>query len=414
MLKSLFGDLTLRDPQPAASGVAAAALLDIVIDEVNDRSQVIDRHLRDLFVTGSAAQAMRAHCASARDDQAPGTRVLALHDPLRLIAPTVLKMLSDAGGQPIERLHLRDQSTLATLAMIGRTTLPQRMDDTLRVYTAEVRAGTARAHDIPIALMERSDLACVVLGPMPPGAVDELLAALAVAAFSPTWCCPNLLFLLPADDEVLAERVRTTSWPRALRVHALCGPLMCATTAWNSVLSYWNLTKSATTRTPPMLAPAVGLGGSLGPQQIDRLHAAMPPAPMPRRAGPQGNRMLDPDEAGLMLRDLMQVDGMLYVTVVDANTGLPVAGEGHGADFSQAATAATEVLRMHRRTLRMTGHPRPLDPVDEIVVAVGSRYHLLRTLTSFPEHFVFAVLDKLRSNLATARFRLLEAQQTLG
>ncbi|HET7866177.1 MAG TPA: hypothetical protein VFL86_17400 [Burkholderiaceae bacterium] len=136
----------------------------------------------------------------------------------------------------------------------------------------------------------------------------------------------------------------------------------------------------------------------------------MPAAPAPRRAG----RVPDPQEAGLMLRELMQVEGMLYAMVVDSHTGQPVASEGTGVDFGQAATAATEVLRMHRRTLRMAGHPRPLEPVDEIVVAVGSRYHLLRTLTAFPEHIVFAVLDKLRSNLADARFRMLEAQQTLG
>ena len=412
MLKSLFGDLTLRDPHPPSSGFAATALLETVTGEINDRGQVVDRHLRDLFVMGSPAQAMRAHFAATRDDQLPGTRLLALHDPLRLLAPAMLKMLSEAGGQPIERLHLRDQSTLATLAMIGRTTLPRRMDDTLKVYTAEVRAGTVQAHDVPIALMERCDLACVVVGPMPPGALDELMASLVVAAFAPTWHCPNLLFLLPADGVALAEKIRNTSWPRALRVHALCEPLTCATSVWNALLSYWNLVKPATASTP-VLAPAGGLGGTLGPQQLDRLHAAVPPAPMPRKAGP-GSRMLNPGEAGQMLRDLMLLDGMLYVTVVDSDTGAPVAAEGQGADFSQAATAATEILRMHRRTLRMTGHPRPLDPVDEIVVAVGSRYHLLRTLTAFPEHFVFAVLDKLRSNLATARFRLLEAQQTLG
>lgn len=409
MLKSLFGDITLRDPHPGASGFAVTALLDTGSGELADRGQVLDRHLRDLFVTGSPAQAVRAHFAATRDDQMPGTRVLALHDPLRLIAPTVLQVLSEAGGQPIERLHLRDQSTLATLAMIGRTTLPRHMDDTLKVYTADVRAGTATAHDIPIALMERCDLACVVVGDMAPGAVCELLATLAVAAFAPTWHCPSLLFLLPADGEALADKVRAASWPRAVRVHAKCMPLMCATTAWSSVLSYWNLIKPPTA-VAPVLAPAVGLGGSLGPAQIDRLHAAMPAAPAPRRAG----RVPDPQGAGLMLRELMQVEGMLYAMVVDSDTGLPVASEGTGADFGQAAAAATEVLRMHRRTLRMAGHPRPLEPVDEIVVAVGSRYHLLRTLTAFPEHIVFAVLDKLRSNLAEARFRMLEAQQTLG
>jgi len=412
MLKSLFGDLTLRDPHASSSGIAATALLETLTGDVNDRGHMIDRHLRDLFVTGSPAQAMRAHFAATRDDQAPGTRLLALHDPLRLAAPAMLKMLSDAGGQPIERLHLRDQSTLATLAMVGRTTLPGRMDDTLKVYTAEVRAGTVQAHDIPIALMERSDLACVLVGPMPVGAMEELMASLVVAAFAPTWHCPNLLFLLPADEEPLAEKIRNTSWPRALRVHARCEPLTCATSIWNALLSYWSLVKPATSSTP-VLAPAVGLGGSLGPQQLDRLHAAVPTAPLPRKAGP-GSRMLDPGDASRMLRELMLLDGMLYVTVVDSDTGLPVAAEGQGADFGQAAAAATEILRMHRRTLRMAGHPRPLEPVDEIVVAVGSRYHLLRTLTASPEHFVFAVLDKLRSNLATARFRLLEAQQTLG
>jgi hypothetical protein len=37
----------------------------------------------------------------------------------------------------------------------------------------------------------------------------------------------------------------------------------------------------------------------------------------------------------------------------------------------------------------------------------------MRALHNQPEHFVLAVLDKLRCNLATTRFRIMEAQQSL-
>jgi hypothetical protein len=71
------------------------------------------------------------------------------------------------------------------------------------------------------------------------------------------------------------------------------------------------------------------------------------------------------------------------------------------------------VLTVHRRTLRQMGHWRSNDPVDEVLVTAGSRYHILRALQAHPDLFILAVLDKLRSNLAMTRFRIMEAQQVL-
>ena len=79
MLTSLFGDLGPRDgknkprdfddTQPdSQGGFAATAIMESVATEVNERGQIIDRHVSDLVVTGSPAQAIREHFAATRPD----------------------------------------------------------------------------------------------------------------------------------------------------------------------------------------------------------------------------------------------------------------------------------------------------------------------------------------------------------
>ena len=78
MLTSLFGDLGPRDgknkprdfddTQPdSQGGFAATAIMESVATEVNERGQIIDRHVSDLVVTGSPAQAIREHFAATRE-----------------------------------------------------------------------------------------------------------------------------------------------------------------------------------------------------------------------------------------------------------------------------------------------------------------------------------------------------------
>ncbi len=125
-------------------------------------------------------------------------------------------------------------------------------------------------------------------------------------------------------------------------------------------------------------------------------------------------RAPDAQRATSVLHELMLLDGLIFAALVDINSGQVVASEGRGPDIDRAAVAASEVLRVHRRTLRQLGHARVNDPVDEVLVTAGSRYHILRSLQAHPDFFILAVLDKLRSNLAMTRFRIMEAQQVLN
>ncbi len=476
MLKSLFGDLTpLREPaerRESPPDFVATAILESVAGEVDDRGQIVDRNLRDLFVTGSPAQAMRAHFAGSREEHGADQRIISLHDPAQMWAAAVIKALADASGQPVERLHLRDQTTLGTLAMIERTTLPRRAGDTLKVYHADVRGQGADVSAIPFALMERSDLTAVIVGPLPPSAIDEMLTQLRAAIASDTWHCPHLLFLLPVGASWIANKIEAMGWPVGLQVQTLAEPLTSASSVWNKLLAHWNQIKGGTSATattgaagspashvrsphggaaashvamprndagpsgfglasafaptyPPSLSPAPH-NESVHTNNTTTVLVASPAYPSAASAYPSASggdaasghdlsrRAPDAQRAASVLHELMLLDGLIFAALVDINSGQVVASEGRGPDIDRAAVAASEVLRVHRRTLRQLGHARVNDPVDEVLVTAGSRYHILRTLQAHPDFFILAVLDKLRSNLAMTRFRIMEAQQVLN
>lgn len=424
MLRSLFGDLyPLRDtasrrPVGSETEFAATAILETVTGEVSDSGHLIDRHTRDLFVTGSPAQAMRAHFASQREEQALGQRFITLYDPAQMWAASVVKALSDASGQPIERLHLRDQTTLGTLAMIERTQLIRREEDTLKIYHADVRAHGRDAQLIPLALMERSDLTVVIIGPMHSSAVESMIETLRRAASSDTWRCPQMLFLLPVGAHWTADKVLAAKWPATVQVRVQTEPLTSASTVWNLLLTHWNQIKPANAAPAPLdpislLSETTRSGAGDSPRREPAFSGEIPPPPPTVTSAELYRAPPHPARAAAVLQELMLLDGLVFAALVDINTGQVIASEGRGPDIDRAAAAAAEVLSVHRRTLRLMGHWRTNDPVDEVLVTAGSRYHILRTLQAHPDLFILAVLDKLRSNLAMTRFRIMEAQQVL-
>jgi predicted regulator of Ras-like GTPase activity (Roadblock/LC7/MglB family) len=111
---------------------------------------------------------------------------------------------------------------------------------------------------------------------------------------------------------------------------------------------------------------------------------------------------------------MLQVDGLMGCAVVDTATGLVVTHkvrEEHPVDIELAAAACTQVLRVHDRHARDMGLA---DAVQEIMTSTPTRHHLIRSLSRHSGLFLFALLDKQRSNLALARYKLMEAEQSLS
>lgn len=114
------------------------------------------------------------------------------------------------------------------------------------------------------------------------------------------------------------------------------------------------------------------------------------------------------------LKDALQVDGAIAVAIVDSTSGMALgtAGGGFGFDVSVAAAANTEVLRAKLRTLDLLGMQ---ESVEDILVTLGSQYHVIRPVSS-PDGrglFVYLALHRDRANLAMARHRLRMIEQQL-
>lgn len=418
MLSSLFGDLgdsrepddgRKREPSQPNTAFTATGVVETTRAEVNDHGQIIDRHVSDLFVTGSPAQAMREHLASTRTELDRGAHLITLYDPVRIWASAVVKALSDASGQPIERLHLRETGTLRTLAMIERTAIVRRFDDALKIYHADVRATGRENAEIPIALMERSNLTAVIVGSMQPHAIDAMIEDLLAAVYAQSWHCPMVLFMLPPGAVWIANKISGAAWPPALQVRVLTEPMTGASAVWNSVLGVWNQVKAL--RSPAIEAKSPIAAEAAVPREDDRAAVVASDLEEPVTLS---TAALDAERAQRALAELLRTDGLQACAVVDGLTGLVLAQQaraGLTVDFEQAASACVAVLKNDRLAARALGLPG--DEVDEVIIGGGGRQQVIRVLARHPELFMFALLDKNRTNLALVRFRLQEAEKGL-
>ena len=428
MLTSLFGDLrSTRDAKAKSSDFedtqvvggsqdfAATAIMESIATEVNDRGQIIDRHVSDLVVTGSPAQAIREHFAATRADLETATSMITLLDPVGVWASSVVKALSDAGGRPIEKLHLREQTTLRTIAMIERTMLVRRQEDTLRVFHADVRAPGPENAEIPVALMERSQMTAVIIGPMQPHAIDALLTSLKLATSLPTWRCPNLLFQLPPNAAWIGAKVEAIEWPERLHVHVVSEPMTGASSVWNAMLKVWNEAKLQPGWDPAAVSPMLGTSdfpikvGELDPSVVGGAKAAVATGDGDAAARP----VLDAARGRQALSSLRKLDGLLGCALVDAVSGLVLAHETRdpqSLDMELAAASCAQLLGTHRDASASMGL---VDPIDEVITTAGSRHVLIRALQRHPDLVLVALLEKHRTNLALARFQLLEVERSL-
>jgi hypothetical protein len=442
-----------------AQGFATTTILEPDEDTAQQRGGQ-ERAQRDLLVQGSPAATIRLFLDEAAADAGAGQRAVTVFDPAQMWATAMIKALSDASGQPVERLLLRDPKSHATLAVVERTAVPRRQDETLTIYHADVQVPGAEMVAMSGALMERSDIVAVVVGPMHPAAIDAMIEMLSSACAGPSWTCPQLLFMLPVGALWIAQKIAATQWPKTVQVHTLSEPLTSASAVWNKLLSHWSRVRSvgeaggdlggfdplalaggdvnesahgnsATAGAAGQLlgvAPAVGRNlhavpkVAAAPLSAQAVADAAAPIALNLAASSESaaaatrrlNWTPDVDKAVRAMQDLVLLDGVLIAALVDGITSMAIASAGQGSDVDRAAQAAADIMRTHRRSLRQLGHWRPSDPVDEVLVTAGSRYHVLRALNGHPDHFVLCVLDKLRCNLATTRYRIMEAQQALS
>ena len=104
---------------------------------------------------------------------------------------------------------------------------------------------------------------------------------------------------------------------------------------------------------------------------------------------------------------MTSIEGALGAALVDYSSGMALGtlGGGKELDLTVAAAGNTDVVRAKVRTMEQLGLK---DGIEDILITLGSQYHLIRLLKGRSSQglFLYLALDKNRANLAMARHQL--------
>lgn len=105
------------------------------------------------------------------------------------------------------------------------------------------------------------------------------------------------------------------------------------------------------------------------------------------------------------ISELKSMAGFIGACLVDSETGLMLASETSGVkfDLEAAGAANTEVVRAKNAAMLALGLD---DHIEDILITLGTQFHLIRPLASNPSIFVYVALDRKQANLGLARITL--------
>lgn len=110
------------------------------------------------------------------------------------------------------------------------------------------------------------------------------------------------------------------------------------------------------------------------------------------------------------LERLVELAGARSAALVDSSTGMVLGHAGSGAGLEIAAAANTEVVRAQLKSL---GNLGSADAIDDILITMSTQYDIVRPLAANPSIFLYLAMDKNKSNMALARYKVAECDAQL-
>jgi len=374
----------------------------------------------ELFVVCHPAEAMQQQFAQLAPD------FIALHDIGTQSSLRLLTAVAAASSRKLQKLVIRRQGYGVALATLQFVELPISAGRLLRVYSTQIDGDTQTRHQLAQVMLAHSRLAVVMLGEMPPHALDSSLQPLREAIATGPW--PNRQLLLVP----LASAATLPSQAAALAGHS---GVMVRTTpqvgrpadAWTFISGTWNrLNNNNTGEAPaPRAAPGPAHPGPPVARPAD-VQAFAPPPMAPSYAPTQplelnpmpatGSQQAAPQSAGsaALWNDYVKrcaaIKGVVDCCVldIDRQRSLAHSGTQRMADRLAAKGAMMHAVMSDSANVLGLGPAQP-----DAAITLEQHYLLLRPMPGRPRVALHMVIDRHHGNIGLARAQLHQIDQAL-
>jgi hypothetical protein len=238
-------------------GGAATQMIGDEEDYLAAGARDVGRHLGngqwELFVVCDPGEAMHLQFDHLKPDY------IAIHDVGTSSSRRLLAGLAAATQNTVQKLVIRRQGAGVALATLEFVELATGDAKPLRLYTTEADADTAQRRELARVLLAHSRLGVVMVGDLPPHALEPALQPLRDAIAAGPW--PNRHLLLLPLSSAGAVTAHATQIGRGSGVSVRTTPQVTRPAdAWNFIVGTWNKLREHAAATGTEL-PMLSAGG---------------------------------------------------------------------------------------------------------------------------------------------------------
>lgn len=358
----------------------------------------------EMFVVCDPSEAMQQQFQQWLPD------FIAIHDVATDSSPRILAGLAAATKKKVQSLVIRRQGHGVALATLEFAELPGANGQTLRVYSTRVDADTQQRQELARVLLAFSRLGVVMLGELPPHALEAAMQPLREGVLRGPWPSRHLLFVPLGHPGPVTQQAAQVAGRSGLQVSTSQQALK-PSDAWAFISSAWNRVRDggSMAQAAPVPAPittAPDFHGSIAyPTPLRSTPPPTMPAPLPMQPMPptRSAAASADDPWQQYAKRCVEITGMVSCCVFELSSQRTLAHAGAKPGPASLATHGSALHQAILEAAKAMGLPGGL---PDMAITLSGHHLILRAIAGHPGLALHAVLDSHAANLTLVRMKL--------
>jgi hypothetical protein len=363
-----------------------------------------DQH-HEMFVVCDPAEAMQQQFQQWASD------FIAIHDIHTDSSPRILAGLAAATQRKVQKLVIRRQGHGMALATLEFAELPGANGQMLRVYSTRVDADTHQRLELARVLLAYSRLGVVMVGDLPPHALEATLQPLREGIARGPWPSRHLLFVPLSPPGSLHQQVSLLAGRSGVQV-SIAPQAIKPSDAWTAISNAWNRVRGDTSSAPPLQQPGSAPRDPIAFPTPVRSTAPQAPKPLPMQPMPPTRpaaAVAEPNNPWhAYVRQCIDITGMISCCVFELATQRTLAHAGSRPGPASLAAQGAALHEAANTAAKAMGLPIA---APDLSITLNGHHLLVRAIAGHPGLALHAVLDSHAANLMLVKMKLQRLDQ---